>query len=188
MKSSVYKVIGISGSLRKDSYNNCILKYMAENAPEGLEIQILSIKDFPLFSEDLEKEDFPLAVKEVREQIRAADGIIFLCPEYNSSISGVLKNAVDWISRKDDSGYPFSRKPVMLAGATTGLLGTARAQKELRGVLNNLNTFPMNKPELYVAEAGKKIFNQKLVDEKTKEIITKMLNNFILWIELIKKN
>ncbi len=183
-----YKIIGICGSLRADSYNNCILEYMVDNSPEELDIQILSIKDFPLFSEDLERKNFPTSVKEVRDKIRAADGIIFLCPEYNSSVSGVLKNAVDWISRKDDIGYPFSKKPILLAGATTGFLGTARAQKELRGILNNLNTFPMNKPELYVAEAEKKIINQKLVDEKTKEIITKMLKNFILWIDLIQKN
>ena len=75
----------------------------------------------------------------------------------------------------------------MIAGATTGLIGTARAQKELRGVLNNLNTFQLNKPEFFITEAEKKIFNQKLVDERAKEIADKMLKSFIKWIELIKQ-
>lgn len=187
MDKNTYKVIGICGSLRKDSYNNCVLEYMVENTPESLDIENISIKDFPLFNEDVEAQGFPIPVKEVRKKIREADGIIFLCPEYNSSISGVLKNAIDWISRKDDQGYPFSKKPIMIAGATTGLIGTARAQKELRGVLNNLNTFPMNKPEFFITEAEKKIFNQKLVDERAKEIADKMLKSFIKWIELIKQ-
>lgn len=183
----MYKIIGICGSLRKNSYNKCILEYMADNTVDELDIQLVSIKDFPLFNQDIEEEGVPFSVKEVKEKIREADGIIFLCPEYNSSVSGVLKNAIDWISRKDEQGYPFSKKPIMIAGATTGLLATARAQKELRAILNSLNTFPMNKPELLISEVEKKIFSQKLVDENTKERIKMMLKKFTLWIELIKK-
>jgi chromate reductase len=182
-----YKIIGICGSLREQSYNKSILEYIAANSPDSMEIQIESISDFPLFNEDIEKEGFPLKVQDIREKIRNADGLIIITPEYNSSVPGVLKNAVDWISRKDENGYPFSKKPIMIAGATTGLTGTSRSQKELRAVLHNINTFPMNKPELFISQADKKIFNGKLVDEKTKEVIGKMLNSFSRWIELIKK-
>jgi len=187
MDNNKYKIIGICGSIREKSYNRAVLEYMEANSPDSLEIQIESIAQFPLFSEDLEKEGFSDSVKDLREKIRNADGLIIVTPEYNSSIPGVLKNAIDWISRKDEEGYPFSKKPIMIAGATTGLTGTSRSQKELRAILHNINTFPMNKPELFISEADKKVFNNKLADEKAKEVAVKMLNSFVKWIELVKK-
>lgn len=187
MEDIKYKVIGICGSLRENSYNKAVLEFMVANSPDTLDIQIERIDKFPLFNEDIEKENFPENVKELREKIRNADGLIIVTPEYNNSIPGGLKNAIDWISRKDEEGYPFSKKPILIAGATTGLTGTSRSQKELRAVLHNINTFPMNKPELFISEADKKVFNNKLVDEKAKEVAVKMLNSFVKWIELIKK-
>ncbi len=187
MNNNTYKVVAICGSLRKNSYNKAVLKYMVENSPETLDIEVLSINDFPLFNQDIEDQGFPLKVKEVREKIRKADGLIIVTPEYNNSIPGVLKNAIDWISRKDDEGYPFSKKPIMIAGATTGLTGTSRSQKELRAVLHNINTFPMNKPELFISDAKNKFMDNRLIDEKAIEVAGKMLNSFVKWIELIKK-
>ena len=109
-----YKAIGICGSLREGSFNKTILDFMSENSPEELEIEIVSIKELPIYNEDVEKEGFPFPVKNIRNKIREADAIIMISPEYNSSISGVLKNAIDWISRKDDEGYPFSKKPILI--------------------------------------------------------------------------
>lgn len=182
-----FKIAALCGSLRKESYNKALLNYIIDTAPEEMDIEIIPINEFPLFNEDTEREGLPPAVKSAREKIRKSDGLIIISPEYNSSIPGVLKNAVDWISRKDEEGYPFSKKPIMIGGATTGLMGTARAQKELRAVLHNVNTFPMNKPELFITEADKKIVEGILQDEKAKEVSVKMLNSFLKWIELIKK-
>ena len=182
-----FKVVAICGSLRKESYNKALLKFIIDNVTEGMDIEVIPIDEFPLFNEDTEREGMNPAVKRAREKVRSSDGLIIISPEYNSSIPGVLKNAVDWISRKDEEGYPFSKKPIMIGGATTGLMGTARAQKELRAVLHNINTFPMNKPELFITEADKKIVEGILQDEKAKEVTVKMLNSFLKWIELIKK-
>ena len=187
MDKDKYNLIAISGSLRKMSFNTTLLKYLEKNAPEEISINIIGIKDIPFYDQDIEDFGFPEEVKSIRSEVRNCDGIIFACPEYNCSVTGVLKNVIDWISRKDQQGYPFSKKPVMIIGATPGLMGTARAQKELRGILNNLNTFPMNKPELLVTEADKKIVSSEDIDEKIKEILEKMLDNFVKWIDAVNK-
>lgn len=183
MEKNKKKVIAFAGSLRKDSYNQALLLHMQKNLPEDLEMEILSIKDIPLFSEDLEEGPLPQAVIFLREKLEEADGLIITTPEYNSSIPGVLKNTIDWLSRKGQDGFPFSRKPVMIGGATTGILGTAKAQKELRSVLNSINACPMNTPELFVAEAGSKFANGILLDEKAISHTKRMLERFSEWIE-----
>ncbi len=187
MSKYPYKIVAISGSLRKESKNKKLLTYCFENSPSELDIEIIDISTIPLFNQDIEDAGFPESVLHLRKKVREADGLLLGCPEYNTSVSGVLKNAIDWISRRDPDGYPFSRKPVMIVGATTGRLGTARAQKELRVIMANLNTFPMNKPELFVAEAKDHIDSQGLQDENMQNILDKMMINFIKWIETLKK-
>lgn len=181
------QIVALCGSLRKASYNGILLDLAVSLAPESMNLKRLSLEDIPLFSQDVEEEGFPESVKLLRESVRHADGLLIACPEYNNSVSGVLKNAIDWISRKDEAGYPFSRKPIMIVGATTGLWGTARAQKELRSILNNLNTFPMNKPELFVSEAETKLPQGGPYHPRTVEVLGKMLVSFEKWIEVVKQ-
>lgn len=183
MENKKKKVIAFAGSLRKDSYNQALLLHMQKNLPEDMEMEILSIKEVPLFSEDLERDLLPEAVVFLREKLKGADGLIIMTPEYNASIPGVLKNTIDWLSRKGPEGFPFSAKPIMIGGATTGILGTARAQKELRAVLNSFNARPMNIPELFVAEAEGKFLDGILMDEKAISLSARMLDRFSKWID-----
>lgn len=125
------RVAGICGSLRRASYNAGLLRVAASRAPEGMAIEILDISAFPLYNADIEAEGYPEAVSEVRERVRELDGILFSSPEYNYGVSGVLKNAIDWISRPPATS-PLFGKPVAFMGASTGYAGTLRAQMAYR--------------------------------------------------------
>lgn len=125
------RIAGICGSLRKASYNAGLLRVAARRAPQGMEIEILDISEFPLFNADLTGDSYPAAVTAVEERVRALDGILFSSPEYNYGVSGVLKNAIDWISRPPQSS-PLFGKPVAFMGASTGYAGTLRAQMAYR--------------------------------------------------------
>lgn len=187
MQEKKYRVIAICGSLRKKSYNRALVQYCIDFGPEQFDTEYFDIGTLPLYNQDTEDQGFPEVVLALRKQVREADALIVACPEYNMSVSGVLKNAIDWVSRKDNDGFPFSKKPVMIIGATPGQLGTARAQKELRSILSGLNTYPMNKPELFVTDAENKINNQ-ILDTKVTSVLDKMLGNFIGWIQTIKES
>ena len=187
MHAEKYKVIAICGSLRKKSYNRILVQHCIDFGPEQLDTEFFDIGTLPLYNQDMEDQGFPDSVLTLRKKIREADALIVACPEYNMSVSGVLKNAIDWVSRKDNHGFPFSKKPVMIIGATPGQLGTARAQKELRSILSGLNTYPMNKPELFMTDAENKI-NDQILDTKVTSVLDKMLVNFISWIKTIKES
>ena len=172
MTGSVH-LIGISGSLRKDSFNTRLLFAVQELLPEHVTMGIVSIADQPLYNGDL---DLPLATKrpaiiqQFRDVLATADGFVFVSPEYNYSIPGGLKNAIDWASRGEDS--PLVNKPVAVMGATPGMWGTVRMQTAFLPVFTFLNMKPVLKPEILIAQANKKFDAQgKLADNKAKDLI-----------------
>ena len=147
-------VLGICGSLRAGSYNKAALRTAIELKPLGMTIETADIGSFPLYNEDVRAQGFPPPVERFRRQIVAADGLLFVTPEYNYSISGVLKNAIDWASRPPDQ--PFAGKPVAIMGAGAGMAGTARAQYDLRRSCVFLDMHPLNKPEVFIGQAQTK--------------------------------
>lgn len=129
------RILAIPGSLRRDSYNLSLLRHIAEQAPDGVEVEIYGdLKSIPPYDGDDDVEPAPAPVADLRERVAEADGLLFATPEYNSSIPGVLKNAVDWVSRPRES-TPLQNKPAAVMGATTGSFGAVWAQAELRKVL-----------------------------------------------------
>lgn len=179
------KVLGISGSLRKGSFNTGALRVAQDVAPAGMTIAPAEIGDIPLYNEDVRSAGFPPAVERFRAEIAAADALLFVSPEYNFSIPGVLKNAIDWASRPPHQ--PFNEKPVAIMGASAGLVGTARGQYHLRQVLNGLNAFVLNKPEVFIREAGTKFDKAgNLTDEATKDFIRKLLEALAAWTERLR--
>src|SRR5947209_1365638 len=147
--------LGICGSLRKGSYNAMLLRTALSVVPEGVTTEVGDISDFPLYNQDLEMTNYPWQVMRLKEQIRKADALVIATPEYNYSIPGVLKNAIDWVSRPPKES-PLFEKPFCILGASTGMLGTARAQYHLRQSSIFLNMHPLNRPEIMVGNADKK--------------------------------
>jgi chromate reductase, NAD(P)H dehydrogenase (quinone) len=179
------KIVGLSGSLRKGSYNSAALRAAQALAPEGTVIEIAEIGDLPLYNDDVRAAGYPAAVERLRRQIAQADAVLFVTPEYNYSVSGVLKNAIDWASRPPNQ--PFDGKPVAIMGASGGLFGTARAQYHLRQMLIFLNAFPVNKPEVMIGQAQTKFDEAgNLTDEATREFIRKLLVSLVSWTERLK--
>ena len=180
------KIFAFAGSLRKDSYNKVLLRAAAELLPENTELEIFDLEGIPLFNQDNESQ--PLAkVKEFKAKIKAADAILIATPEYNYSIPGVLKNAIDCASRPygDNS---FDDKPLAIMGASIGNIATARAQYHLRQSCVFLNMHPLNKPEVMVGVVQQKMDNSgKIVDEKTREMIKSMLVNLVNSTKQLKK-
>jgi chromate reductase len=168
------KVLGISGSLRKGSYNSMALRAAQKLAPEGVSVEIADISRIPMYNDDVRAAGEPAEVAALKAQIRAADAVLLVTPEYNFSIPGVLKNTLDWMSRPPEP--PFDGKPVAIMGASPGPVGTARVQYDLRKVLVFLNTFTVNKPEVFISNAATK-FNAEgeLVDDATAKFIGDLL-------------
>ena len=168
---------GISGSLRKDSFNTRLLKNLPELLPEGVTLEILTIADIPLYNADLDlpaSKERPAVVKTFRDKLAAAKGLIIVSPEYNYSIPGGLKNAIDWASRGEDS--PLLKKPIAVMGATPGMWGTIRMQAAFHSVFQFLDMKPVYKPEILVAQAKDKFDEHgNLTDEKARELIRKKL-------------
>lgn len=168
------EVLGISGSLRKDSFNTATLRAAQELAPNDMHIRIRTLEDIPVYNEDVRAAGIPAPVQALRDEIAAADAVLIATPEYNYSVPGVLKNAIDWASRPPDQ--PFERKPVAIMGASPGRLGTARAQYHLRQCFIFLDSLVLNRPEVMVAGA-RSLFDDegRLTDESTREFIAKLL-------------
>lgn len=170
------KVVGLSGSLRQDSYNSMALRAAQRIAPAGMTIDIVDIRAIPLYDEDVRSKGEPAAVVELKERIRDANAILIATPEYNFSIPGVLKNTLDWLSRPPLA--PFEEKLVAIMGASAGATGTARAQLDLRKVLVFLNALTVNKPEVLIRDAAGKFDAQgELTDETTRRFIGDLLNS-----------
>ena len=165
------------GSLRKGSFNAAIARTLPALAPEGVTIEPLpSVGEFPLYNHDVQDNGFPPIVTATAEAIRKADGVIIVTPEYNHSIPGVLKNAIDWISRSPNQ--PFAGKPIALESASTGLYGGVRAQLHLRHVFVYLDGRLLNKPEVIVPQVNTKIdpATGELTDPATRGFIADQLN------------
>ncbi|MFX3673895.1 MAG: NADPH-dependent FMN reductase [Paenisporosarcina sp.] len=176
----------ISGSLRIESLNRKLLLFLQETYKEEIIMEFIEIQDMPFFNEDIE-EDAPESVKKARHQVQQADGVLIATPEYNHSISGSLKNALDWMSRKEKV---FLKKPVLLMGCSGGPVGTSRAQNHLRLILNSPGhqalTLPGN--EILVGQASSKFDKDgKLIDEKTIDFIDEIMKKFVVWIDTTKQ-
>ncbi len=180
------RVLGFAGSLRSGSYNKALLRASLDFLPEDMSLEIFEIDGIPPFNQDIEK-DMPEKVKEFKSKIRDSDAILIATPEYNYSIPGVLKNAIDWASRPYGDN-PLDGKPVSIMSASIGMLGGARAQYHLRQVFVFLNMYPINKPEVMVTFAQDKFdVNGKLTDDNTKKFLRQLLQNLAEWTRKLKK-
>lgn len=178
-------IVGIGGSLRKGSYSSALLRAFASMAPKNVTFEILSLAEFPLYNADIE-ENMPQAVKDVKAKIKAADGIVFATPEYNYSTSGVLKNALDWISRPHGDNS-LQDKPVALMSTSPGMLGGSRAFYHMQQFFSYLECHPINRPEIIVPMIKEKLDTEgNLTDQKTKEKLQEMWGAFPKWIERLK--
>jgi len=179
------KILGFAGSLRKGSYNKALLRTAQKLMPKDAKMEIFSLEGIPPFNQDLEKQ-MPEKVKEFKKKIREADALLIATPEYNYSVSGVLKNAIDWASRPPDDNS-FDEKPVAIMSASIGILGGARAQYNLRQVFVALNMYVLNWPEVMVASAGEKIDEKgDVIDKNTRKRIRQLLESLIDWTRRLK--
>ena len=178
MSTQKQTFVTLVGSLRKDSVNAAIARALPDLAPEYVEVKALgSIGDFPHYNQDVqEQEGFPQAVTEMANAIQESDGLIIVTPEYNYSVPGVLKNALDWLSRVDPQ--PLAKKPVVIQTASPGAVGGARAQYHLRQILVFFDAYVLNKPEAMVGQAFSKIENGTITDDGTKEFLAGQLKAF----------
>jgi NAD(P)H-dependent FMN reductase len=174
------QTIGISGSLRAGSYNSALLRAAAELSPSGNSVEIASIREFPLYDGDLESErGIPVPVLALQQRIAEADALLLVSPEYNGGVPGVLKNAIDWLSRGDAAIQNTSAgKPVALMGASPGIRGTALAQQAWQQTLRQLGLMPFNQKLLYVGGASKLIEDDELTDEKMRERVAAYMSGF----------
>ncbi len=175
-------ILAIIGSLRRASYNRMLYENLRGLLPDGVAIDAADISAIPLYNEDmLVEHGHPEPVKRLREQIATADAVLFISPEYNFSMPGVLKNAIDWVSRPV-AGQPFRDKPVAIMGATSGAIGTARMQYHLRQSMVFVEALVLNKPEVMVSFATER-FDEKgtLVDEKTRAVVRAQLEALVAW-------
>jgi chromate reductase len=180
MTSEKLSILGFAGSLRQDSYNKAILRAAQEMVPSEARLEIFDLAGIPLFNQDLETEPTE-KLKEFKAAIRAADALLIVTPEYNYSMPGVLKNALDCASRPYGDNA-LDGKPVAIMGASMGMQGTARAQYHLRQSCVFLNMYPLNRPEVMVPFAQEKIDNQgRLIDPKTREKIAELVEALIVW-------
>jgi chromate reductase len=167
-------ILGISGSLRAASYNSMALRAAQKLAPAGVSIEIADIGGVPMYNDDIRAQGDPTAVTALRSRIEQADALLIVSPEYNFSIPGVLKNALDWVSRSPRPS--MAGKPVALMGCGTGPVGTARMQYDLRKVLVYLDAFTVNKPEVFISHCASKFdAHGALVDEATARVIIDLL-------------
>lgn len=174
-------ILGLCGSLRSGSYNRMALRAAGELVPQGATLTIFdALREIPPYDDDVRLKGFPPPVERLRDQLRAADALLIVSPEYNYSISGVLKNAIDWASRAPDQ--PFDGKPIALMGASQGIFGTARAQYQLRQMMVFLNGLVLNKPEVMIGQAASKFdADGKLTDEPTRKFVADLLLALCNW-------
>ncbi len=179
-------IVALIGSLRKASYNRMTFNAVRELLPEGVTIEEGEIAAIPPFNDDvLEESGHPEPVLRLREQIRAADAILFISPEYNYSIPGVLKNAIDWVSRPA-ADQPFRGKPVAVMGAALRALGTGRMQYHLRQVFVFIEALALVKPEVMINFEAEKFVEGRLIDEPTREQIRLQLEALQKWVERLR--
>ena len=170
------KILGVSGSLRAASYNTALLHAARELAPEEMEIEVFGLGDLPFFNQDVEEQGDPAPVAAWKHAVRAADGLLIACPEYNGGLTAVLKNAIDWASRGKPA--PLDGKIACALGASPGITGTVRAQDALRLNLKRTGADLAPLSDILVGQAHIKIENGKLIDERTRQAIARHLASF----------
>ncbi len=185
MTESTLRVLGISGSLRKGSFNTALLRAAVELAPPDMKIEPFDLRPIPMYDDDVRVQGYPEPVERFRQAIAAADALLFCTPEYNFSIPGVLKNAIDWASRPPSQ--PFAGKPIAIMGASGGGSGTMRGQYHLRQVTASLDMHAVNKPEVFIRTA-KNVFDDglKLTDEATRKVVADLLVALAVWARRLK--
>lgn len=173
-------ILGVSGSLRRGSFNTAALRAAQRLAPSGITIDVFDLAPIPLYNEDVRSVGFPSPVEAFRSAIKAADALLICTPEYNYSVPGVLKNAIDWASRPPEQ--PFDGKPIAIMGASISMLGSARAQYHLRQSFVYLNGLLLNRPEVMIAQALSRFDAAgELTDEKSRELIVGLLSGLQEW-------
>jgi chromate reductase len=174
------KILGFVGSLRKNSYNKALMRAALELLPKDATLEVFDFKEIPPFNQDLESQP-PTVVKAFKAKIKKADALLIATPEYNYSIPGVLKNAIDWASRPHGDNV-FEGKPVAIMSASIGRLGGARAQYHLRQSFVFLNMYPLNRPEVMMPYAQEHVDeNGNLTDETTRQLIRQLLEELVRW-------
>ena len=175
--SEPIKLVAFCGSLRKASFNRMALSAFIERLPAGASAQTIEI-DWPLYNADIQAQGFPDKVQAAQKAMLEADGLVLVTPEYNYGPSGVLKNAIDWLSRM--TPQPFAAKPIAMFGASGGVLGTARAQYQLRQIMVFLDGRPVNKPEVMIGAAQTRFADGKLTDEATGKLLGELGASLVL--------
>jgi chromate reductase len=177
------RIVALSGSLRKRSYNRALIRAAQELAPAGMIIQLIEIGRLPFYNADVEAKGDPPAVAAFKSALSGADGILIATPEYNDGLPGVLTNALDWGSRLPGRA-PLLGRPIAVMGASPSQIGTARAQLHLRQILNHVQARVLPPPELLVAKAHERFDQElRLTDEGTRKVLGNLLIRFSRWIE-----
>jgi chromate reductase len=180
-----YEVLGVCGSLRQKSFNMAALRAAGELMPPGLKLRITSIADLPMYNADVQEKGFPPSATKLRDEILAADALLFACPENNWTVAACLKNAIDWMSRFQPQ--PFQNKPAAVFSATGGPVGGARAQYDLRRILSGLGVVWLARPEVFIGMAASKFADGKLTDETTRKFLTDQMIAFEDWVGRMKR-
>jgi chromate reductase len=183
--NTTFDVLGICGSLRQKSFNMAALRAAGDLMPAGLKLRITSITELPIYNLDVQEQGFPAPVTKLRDEILAADALLFASPEYNWSLSGALKNAIDWMSRFQPQ--PFQNKPAAVFSATGGPVGGARVQYDLRRILSGLGVMWLARPEVFIGNSASKFTDGKLTDETTRKFLSDEMLAFEDWIKRMKK-
>ena len=176
-----FNILGICGSLRVKSINRYALRAAGEAMPAGMRLTLAAYDAIPLFNQDVQDQGIPAAVTQLASEIAAADGLLIASPEYNFSISGVLKNAIDWMSRV--TPQPFKDKPIAILSATAGPLGGGRHQYEVRKILGGLDGLVLTRPEVFINLAQSKFdADGTLTDAATRKVMTDQMLAFERWV------
>ncbi|EOI3548048.1 NADPH-dependent FMN reductase [Cronobacter dublinensis] len=187
--SETLNIVTLIGSLRKGSFNAMVARSLPSLAPAGMAVaELPSIRDIPLYDADIQQDEgFPQTVEAIAEQIRQADGVVIVTPEYNYSVPGGLKNAIDWLSRLPDQ--PLAGKPVLIQTSSMGAIGGARCQYHLRQILVFLDAMVMNKPEFMGGAIQNKVDTQtgEVVDQSTRDHLTGQLTAFVEYIRRVRR-
>jgi chromate reductase len=179
-RSDRFRVLAIPGSLRERSLNRMLIRAAQALAPEGIEIEIADLRGIPLYDGDVEAEGDPAPVRHLKERVREADSLLIATPEYNASIPGVLKNAIDWLSRPPQ--LVLRHKPVAIMGAAPGNFGTARAQSDLRRILAHVDAYTVQKPEVMLFRAHEAFDAEgNLQDEQAQQLLRSLLETLLAW-------